>query len=373
MKILLRYLYISLLKAFVFCLFACLLLLFIADLFSSLDEFIQNRDRFSLVVAYYEALLPGMVLMILPTAFLFATLYTLLDLNRTSQLVAMQACGVHIGTIFIPFLTLGVLCTGVLYFLTLGPGAGARARQNEIMDEMRNRPGTTGVYHAQVYRNHEAHRTWYLETLSVPDGTASGADVCEQDEAGHDLREVFAREAVWTGDSWNFSDAMVETFDAQGNVATRQIYDHFPAPDWNDAPREMVKVLLKPDEMGLGELRRTLAEPELAPNNVSQYETQLYYLLVYPWAVLVLLLFALPQGLQYGRRHVGAGVFNAIFLLLAFYFVWNFFLAMGRGGRLPALASVLIPMGAFAVAGVLQILPLLGIRIPLRLPGVAVN
>jgi len=373
LKILLRYLFISLLKAFVFCLFACLLIRFIVDLFGSVDEFIQNRDRFSLVVQYYEALFPGMLLLLLPIALLFATLYTLLDMNRTSQLVAMQACGVHIGTIFIPFLTLGVLCTGVLYFLTLGPGAAAQARQNEIMAEMRSKPGTTGLYHAQVFRNHEARRTWYLETLSVADGTASGVDVCEQDETGHDLREVFAHDAVWTGDSWNFSDAMVETFDDQGNVATRQIYDHFPAPDWNDVPAEMVQVVHKPDEMGMAELRQALAQPGQAPVLVSQYQTQFYYLFVYPWSALVLLLFALPQGLQYGRRHVGAGVFNAIFLLLAFYCVWFFFIAMGQGGRLPALASVLIPMGAFAAAGVLQILPLLGIRIPLRLPGVAVN
>ena len=372
MKILLRYLFVSLLKAFAFCMLACLTLFFIFDLFNSLDEFIQNRH---LILPYYEALLPGMVLMILPVAVLFATLYTLLDLNRTSQIVAMQACGIGLPTIFAPFLILGLAGTVTLYFLTLGPGGNARARQNALMAEMRAKPGSEGISSAQVYRNHDAHRTWYLQTLSLRDNVATGIDVCEQDASGKDTREIFARQGEWNGRSWTFSDALVETFDAQGNVATRQIYDHLPLPDWSDTPQAMVRVLLRPEEMGLRELRQTLREPELAPQRVSQYQTQVDYLFVYPWAAVVLILFALPQGVQYGRRHVGAGVFNAIFLLIAFYFIWNFFLALGRGGRLSGWAAVTIPMLGFTLVALFRLLPMIGFHLrpswwlhPSRLP-----
>ncbi len=366
LKILVRYLFVSLLKAFAFCLVACLLLPFIFDLFGSLNEFLQNRSQFPLVASYYAAFVPNMLPMVMPPALLFATLYTLLDLNRTSQLVAMQACGVSIGTIFVPFLLTGVLCSLLLYGLSLSIGGGARARQNAIMNELRAQPGREGVHAAQVYHNREANRTWYIQALSLKENTAQGVDVCEQDAAGKDVREVFARQGAWdpAAATWSFSDALVETFDAQQNVATRQIYENFTPPDWHDEPKSMIRLLLRPEEMSVRELQGHLDEGGLERMVRFQYRTQIWEFLVYPLAALVLMCFALPQGLRYDRRSVGAGVFNAIFLLIAFYIVWNFFVAMGAGGRIAAPLAVGLPMGGFAAAALFRIVYLLGFGRP---------
>ncbi len=351
MKILLRHLFVSLLSSFLFCLGACLMLLIIQDLFNSLDEFTQNRDRLDLIFSYYGALIPGALLMVLPPAVLFATLYTLLSLNRTSQLVAMQACGVGIGTIFMPFIVLGAFGTIVLYFLTLGPGADARARQNAIMAELRSKPGAEQVYNAQVYRDSSRHRTWFVQRLVLSSNVAEGVEVCDQDDSGQDTRTIFARQGLWDNATatWTLDDVLLETFDSQGNLGGQQFYDHYALSDAGEAaaPSQMVRTQRSPDEMSIGDLRKAVYNSEIDAARLSPYEAQIDYLLVYPWAAMVLVLFALPQGLEYGRRHVGAGVFNAIFLLLGFYVVWNLFLAMGRSGRLPPFLALLIPMVGF--------------------------
>ncbi|SDU26322.1 lipopolysaccharide export system permease protein [Verrucomicrobium sp. GAS474] len=351
MKILLRHLFVSLLSSFLFCLGACLLLLIVQDLFNSIDEFTQNRDRASLIFSYYGALIPGALLMVLPPALLFSTLYTLLTLNRTSQLVAMQACGVSPGAIFLPFIVLGFAGTVLLYFLTLGPGGDARARQKSIMEELRSKPGTERVYNAQVYRDSSRHRTWFVQSLSLSTNLASEIEVCDQNEAGRDVRLLFARRGLWDAATatWTLEDVLVESFDEQGAMATQQFFDRFPLSDAGEAaaPQQMVKTLRSPDEMSIGDLRRAVDNSEIDAARLSPYQAQIDYLLVYPWAAVVLVLFALPQGLESGRRHVGAGVFNAIFLLIGFYVVWNFFLALGRSGRLPPFLAVLIPMLGF--------------------------
>ncbi len=359
MKILLRHLFVSLLQAFLFCLGACLVLLIVQDLFNSLDEFTRNQDRMNLIFSYYGALIPGALLMVLPPALLFATLYTLLNLNRTSQLVAMQACGVGIGTIFLPFVVLGLAATLFLYFLTLGPGATARARQNAIMSELRSKPGTEQVYTAQVYRDPSRHRTWFLQRLYIEKNLAEGVELCDQNEAGQDTRNLFARRGFWdtATTTWTLEDVLVETFDGTGNMSGQQFFDHYDVADAGPAaaPKQMVRTLLAPDELNLGDLRNVVDNSELDAVHLSPYQAQIDYLFVYPWVAMVLVLFSLPQGLQYGRRHVGAGVFNAIFLLIGFYVVWNFFLAMGRGGRLPPLLALLIPMLGFGAAALWRI------------------
>jgi len=358
-KILLRHLFVSLLQSFFFCLGACLMLLIVQDLFNSLDEFTQSRDRIPLILSYYGALIPGALLMVLPPAVLFATLYTLLSFNRTSQLVAMQACGVGVGTIFLPFVCLGLGGTVLLYILTLGPGADARARQKAIMDELRSKPGSEQVALAQVYRDASRHRTWFVEKLHLDKNFAEGIEVGDQDDASRDTRHLFAKRGYWDGATatWELEDVLLETFDDKGNVAAQQFYDRFPLSDAGEAsaPREMVRTLRAPDEMSLGELRKTVYDSEVDASRLSPYEAQIDYLFIYPWAAMVLVLFALPQGLQFGRRHVGAGGFNAIFLLLAFYIVWNFFLALGRSGRIPPSLALLIPMLGFGGAAVWRI------------------
>ncbi|MDE1171035.1 MAG: LptF/LptG family permease [Verrucomicrobium sp.] len=366
MKILLRYLFVALLQAFIFCAVACLFLPFIFDLFSSLNEFLQNRSQYDLLFSYYEAFFPYILPMVLPPALLFATLYTLLSMNRTSQLVAMQAGGISAFTLFTPFLGLGLVATLILYGISLTVGGSARARQREIMNTLRNPEIAQGMHQAQVYRNRASHRTWYAQTLNPRKNNATGLDVADQDDDGRDAQKVFARSGSWDGNYWTFQDALVVTYNPDGTVASRQIYENLPEPDWHESPKEMVRILLRPDEMTVADLRHTLHDGDVEAARSAPYRTRLWELFFSPLIGFILIGFALPQGLQYGRRDVSSGVFNAIFLLLAFYIVWNFFLALGAGGRLPAPLAVIIPILGFAGLALWRLAPHVGWRLPAK-------
>src|SRR5437868_221850 len=104
MKIFFRYLTLELVKPFLFCLLACSCLWIVADLFGSLDEFFENHAPWSLIGQYYAAQIPKMLVMVLPVAMLFASLYALLQLSRHRELVAMLASGVAPVQIFAPFM-----------------------------------------------------------------------------------------------------------------------------------------------------------------------------------------------------------------------------------------------------------------------------
>jgi lipopolysaccharide export system permease protein len=118
---------------------------------------------------------------------------------------------------------------------------------------------------------------------------------------------------------------------------------------------------IKPDQLSLRDLYRVTdrlnwqSEQVLAP-----YRTQILYLWTYPLSILVLTIFALVDGTSHYRKNAAVGVFNAIFVLIAFFLLLYIFQAMGRGDRLPAWLATTMPLGIFAVIGIARLGPKFG-------------
>ena len=125
MKIFFRYLFLRLFQPFCYCLAGFTVLWVMADLYGTMEDFLDHKVRFSLVLYFYLLQIPHMLVQILPAAVLFSTLFTLLSLNRRSEFVALQAGGLAPILLFSPFLVFGVICTLVLAYDMSGPAAKA--------------------------------------------------------------------------------------------------------------------------------------------------------------------------------------------------------------------------------------------------------
>src|SRR5271154_3232613 len=102
-KIYFRYLFLRLLVPFSVCLFACTVIWVMADLYGNIDDFIVHKINFRLIAYFYLLQIPGMLVQVLPAALLFSTLWTLISLNRRSELVAFQSGGISPFVLFSPF------------------------------------------------------------------------------------------------------------------------------------------------------------------------------------------------------------------------------------------------------------------------------
>ena len=111
MKIFFRYLFVRLFEPFCYCLAGFTLLWVMADLYGTMEDFLDHKVRFSIVLWFYRLQIPHMLVQVLPAAVLFSTLFTLLALNRRSELVALQAGGLAPHWLFAPFLLFGLICS----------------------------------------------------------------------------------------------------------------------------------------------------------------------------------------------------------------------------------------------------------------------
>lgn len=107
-----KYIFKELIKCFVFFLFCFFLLYSLIDFSTNAQDFIKNGQfYFTKALIYYGHQFFKRLELLLPLALLISTIKVLSSLNANRELLALQACGVRIKKILIPFWVLATLCT----------------------------------------------------------------------------------------------------------------------------------------------------------------------------------------------------------------------------------------------------------------------
>jgi lipopolysaccharide export system permease protein len=117
MRILDRYLLRELVVPLGYCLGGFLLFWISFDLIANLDTYQSNRLGMAEVAQYYLLKLPEILVFILPITFLFALLYALSNHARHSEIIAMRSAGLDVWRIGLPYLLVGLVLSGLVFFL----------------------------------------------------------------------------------------------------------------------------------------------------------------------------------------------------------------------------------------------------------------
>jgi len=354
MKIFFRYLLLELLKPFIFCLVACSVLWIVADLFGSLNEFFEKNASWSLVFQYYIAQVPKMLVLVLPVTMLFASLYSLLTLNRHNELTALQNGGLSPMMIFLPFIALATVVTLALFLISSGPATKSEATRTRIMRQLNNDIVDPALNRAVVYVDPTKNRIWYMGSLNYRTNEAENLELHQRDALKNDVEKYFAQRGVYADGHWRLFNVKKILFGRDGRALEQTIYAKIDLTDYTTSPADIALVQAMPEELTIWQLFRMMMNAhDQTKARMAPYATQFYNLIMYPFSVFILLGFAFSLGTGQTRRSPAAGVFNAIFILLAYLFVSNFFLAMGRGCRIPTFVAAITAPVLFGLVALL--------------------
>jgi lipopolysaccharide export LptBFGC system permease protein LptF len=122
-------------------------------------------------------------------------------------------------------------------------------------------------------------------------------------------------------------------------------------PDITTPPKQLSLIISQPDQLTSNQLTQYIATSTQSPGYLASYRTEQWYRRVYPLSLLVLILFALSQGMQTHRRSAVAGLGMCIGVILLFTVATGIFMAMGRHGRLPPLVAASATEVIFGAVG----------------------
>jgi lipopolysaccharide export system permease protein len=320
--------------------FAALLMLFaFFDVVEQMKDLGRGGYRLIHILMYVLLSAPDHVYGLFPIAALIGTLFALAQLVSSSEYTVMRASGVSLARV------MGALCSVGLLFgvLTFAVGEFVAPPAEQFAQRLRSQ-AISGIV-AQEFRSGLWIKdgTAFVNVKEVtPSAELKGVRIYEFDE-NYRLRTLrYAEHGRYEGENrWLLTDVAQTMFE---QLKTR--VSHVERMEWNSVlePGLLSVLLIKPEKMSAWTLYSYSQHLKENRQKALRYEIALWIKLLYPVAVVVMMVLALPFAYFQNRQGgVGGKIFVGIMLGLAFYFLNRLFGHLGLLNDWPPFASAVTP------------------------------
>jgi len=340
MQILDRYLIRQFLYALLFSLIAFWVIFLVVDLVEHLDTFIDRHATFFMIIKYYFYYTPYIVVLSLPVAMLLSCLFSLGQLAKNNELLAMKSAGISLYRMLSPLFVLAFLISlvtivfgGLVVPLTFQKMTEVKTveieketkEKNFLLHNLFVQGGDGRIFHLDVYNSKEK----------------TGSGVLAQKFENNRLREeIQAKKISWEGNGWLFeegrerifTDSLIEseapkesaptesaTLSEQGEVEKYETFDRLLRLDLKIKPEALAQRQKKPEEMGYFELSDYVKIKKRSGQDVAKETTDLYLKLSFPFVSFILVLFGAPIAANPKRSGVAIGFAISLFISFVYY------------------------------------------------------
>ena len=343
------------------------------DLINELEDIGRGGYRLQHAVMYVLLGLPNHVYELMPVAALIGCIYALAQFAQNSEFTAMRAAGMSRYLALRSVVGIGV----VLAILTAVAGEWVAPTAEQLAQRLRlsvlgSSPGGTfrsGLWIKDSVRDDAGRpvRTRFVNIGSLDaDGKLERLEIHEFDEEFRLNTVMKAERAIYRAPSreigrrsaWTLFSVVQTRFDVKtgmtGIEGLTSTVTHLPELLWeSELNPTLVSVLtIAPDRMSAWSLWRYTQHLRDNGQNANRYELALWKKIVYPVAIIVMLMLALPFGyIQARAGGIGLKLFLGIMLGVGFYFMNGLFSNLGLLNTWPPWLAVSIPsIVAFVIA-----------------------
>ena len=343
MRTLDRYLARQLFPVWLWCMVVFLFISCLVDLFGHLDEILQYRVALPVLLQYYLNFLPIIFIRSCPLAMLFGTAFVATRLARYHEVLAMNAGGISLIRMSIPFLFIGWLISLLVFFVNerIVPRTSAtfeRLRQETFHGHFDQ------IHLENIAIMDDANRLYHARVFDSSRDELTDLTILEHDEHNHPKRSLYAHQAFYTPKGWLLRYGTVTRVDAQGALIgePQPFFERLSAlPVTPDSFKQSER---NPDLLRIAQLRQLIYHlKRLGITNVRHYEVELAAKLAFPLMNLVICLIGFVGATTRHRRGHLQGLGISLLWGMAYYVGVAIGHGAGKDGLLPALAAVWLP------------------------------
>jgi lipopolysaccharide export system permease protein len=351
MRILDRSINNSIITVFISSILIFFFLYALIDLTNALDDIIERKIPWRVLLEYYMAYLPIIVVLTSPVACLIGVLTTFAGLQNTNQIIAMRASGMGFWRITRPALFFGLIVSALIFFLN----ERFVPRATEITKKIKLENMTLASDRAKKQKDQIRNltfyglknRLYYVNTFYPEKGEIDGITIIEYDNQLNVNQKIVALKGIWTGIAWKFFQTQVTTYlDGDVNRPTKVRVYQERLMDIKETPRDFLLQRLDVNTMNLRELGGYINRfaDSGAARALNNLKVDYHQKIASPIGNFVIILVGLPFALMVKNRK--GLTFTAIGLAVAIgllYYVTNAVaLALGKGGLMPPMIAAWI-------------------------------
>ncbi len=333
--------------------FAALIALFaFLDLIHELNVMEQDKYHLGYVLLFVALTIPGHVYELFPVAVLVGTIFALVQLAASSELTVYRASGASLWQmmsalfkIALPLVILSFVCGELI-----APPSERMAQQLRL--KAQNTQVLLKEFRSGVWAKDE--RSFVNVKSVMPDTSLMNIDIYRFDETYHLQAITNAKRANFIEQGrWQLEDVLETRFDKKGVSINAS-----PSQEWRSAlnPNILSVLLVVPEQMSAFNLYQYTSHLRDNHQKSARYEIAMWNKLVYPVALLVMMVLALPFALYHRRAGgISAMVFMGIVLGLVFHFAGRLFASLGALNDWQPFISATAMTGLFLLLGMVML------------------
>jgi lipopolysaccharide export system permease protein len=290
---------------------------------------------------FYALSLPALIHQMVPVGCLMATVFTLSNLSRSNELIALFASGMSLARICWPILFWVVAMSSMSFFVNDRMAPVLNQRKNFVYYvEILKKPG--------LYSTVKTDRIWYrsgnslynIKTLQGEEKAARGLTMYQFDQEWHLAQMITADRVKLDGTNWELAEGTVTLFPKGSGVPVTKPFQRKTITVAEDS-KDLQDSGRSTDSLSLKELERYIRKNKEAGLDTLRYEVDYQAKLSFAFAGLVMALIGIPFSVGKARSGgTAANVGITIGLAFAYWAFYSSGLTLGRHAAIaPALAA----------------------------------
>ena len=345
-RVLDRYVTREFLKLFILFVIAAPMLFILGDLTDNIDKYMDRGLPLSRVGMGYIYQFPLFMLYSFPIAALIATIFTVGNMTRHSEMAAAKAGGISFFRVLAPLPLLGILLTGAGIVLSEVVPIAEQARARVHGEKRGDRQARQDF----VYRSREGS-VYAIRYLDVENGRIDGLNIHRQgDETKNPTISIVADEATYNPKSgWLLLNGYERRLMGPGKETGAQFVEK--KVNMQETPEELLAEPKEPEEMRykeLGEFIETMQRSGVEPRDLMVERAQKFAI---PVATLIIILFAAPLANKSQRGGPAYGIGIALLITVMYLMLFRLTAAAGATGAMNTNLAAWLPNLILLVAG----------------------
>ena len=307
--------------------FTSLLMLFaFLDLIHELTTMGHGNYHIGYVLLYVLLTVPSHIYDLFPVAILIGSIFALVQMAANSELIVYRSSGASLQQMIVALVKIGLPLVLISYLCgeVLAPPSERMAQSIRL--KAQNAEVTLKEFRSGVWVKDE--RSFVNVKNVMPDTSLLNISIYEFDESYHLRTITAAKRATFVEENrWHLEEVMQTRFSKAGTTIDNQ-----PEMDWHSVlnPDLLSVLLVVPEQMSALNLYHYVQHLRDNHQKSTRYEIAMWTKLVYPFAVLVMLLLALPFAAHHRREGgISGKIFLGIVLGLSFHFLGRLFASLG--------------------------------------------
>ncbi|MDR2245340.1 MAG: LptF/LptG family permease [Treponema sp.] len=343
-----RYLVRQFIPVFVVVVSLFVMLLSLIDLFSNLWRYLNYEVPLSqiLLVCYYY--LPKSLSYATPISLLFAAAYTLGDLYARNELTSIFSSGIPFWRFSISLLIIGAVVSIFAFFFQDYVVVPTFKKKNDLNSQLLHQQVTEDNSDI-VIKAKNGKLIYSVDYFDDTSTSLNGVSIIEQSETGEFLSLIRASRAIWTGEYWSFSNAIIYSWEGEFlRVKTLE-----PANAYREHPEIFRRRAVNAENLPARDVAGLVRDLRSAGLPFIGALADYYHRFSFSAVSFVVMILSISMGGRFKKNILLMSLLASLVTTVVFYVMEMISMMMARLGYIPPIVGAWFPILFFSAVGML--------------------